>query len=195
MQAGQDSSSTNQTAVGTTPEGLVDPIAALDQEFVLPSASSSKEVDRVQKDAAVKRQSFRIGDLNLLCGQNAGRDVVETPSVSRIPYVAAWLKGVANVRGALVPVVDLALVFAIERNKDTKPYLLIFGQGEVLMGLMIDGLPLPRSFEVTECMNGVPPHPDILNGHVHGAYENNDEVWLDVDVDGFFRTLSERIAI
>lgn len=195
MQVGQESSRTNQAAVGTTPGGVVDPIAALDQGFVLPSASSSTEADRTQTDTAVKRQSFRIGDLNLLCSQNAGRDVVEPPPVSRIPYVATWLKGVANVRGALVPVVDLAAVFAIERNKDTKPYLLIFGQGEALMGLMIDGLPLPRSFEAAERMNGVPPHPDILKGHVHGAYENDNEVWLDVDVDGFFRTLSERIAV
>jgi len=194
MQVGQESSCKDQAAVATTPEGVVDPIAALDQEFVLPSASSSTETDHAQQDTTVKRQSFRVGDLNLLCSQNTGREVVEPPAVSRIPYAATWLTGMANVRGALVPVVDLAAVFAIERSKSTKPYLLIFGQGDGVMGLLIDGLPLPRSFEAAERTNGLPPHPDILKGHVRGAYESEGKVWLDLDVDGFFEVLSESIA-
>ena len=36
--------------------------------------------------------------------------------------------------------------------------------------------------------------PDLLQGHVHGAYERDGQVWLDVDVHGFFQTLGERIA-
>ena len=171
------------------PDTLLAPTAALTGEFVLPAAEAGPVAM-----TAVERLAFRVGPLGLLCVPDAGREVVPPPAVSRLPHLSAWLTGVANVRGLLLPVVDLASALGVERDAGLRPYLLIAGAGADALGLLVDGLPVPRGFEAAERMNGIPPHPDLLQGHVHGAYERDGQVWLDVDAHGFFQTLGERIA-
>ncbi len=178
------------TSEKTSPsDELLPPSVALGGEFVLPDDGAGPAVS-----ASVERLAFRIGPLGLLCPVDAGREVVPPQDVSRLPHLPSWLVGVANVRGMLVPVVDLAQALDLERNDAYQQYLLVFGAGEDVIGLLVDGLPTPCGVETEERMSGVPPHPDMLKGHVHGAYERDGEVWLDVDVEGFFNTLGERIA-
>ncbi len=171
------------------PTELVPPSVALGTEFVLPAAEAGPAAT-----TTVERLAFRVGPLGLLCVPEAGREVVPPPAASRLPHLPAWLPGVANVRGLLLPIVDLAAALGVERDAGLRPYLLIAGAGADALGLLVDGLPVPRSFETEERMNGIPPHPELLQGHVHGAYARDGQVWLDVDVQGFFQTLGERIA-
>jgi len=177
------------TTEGEIPNELVPPSVALGTEFVLPA----DEADTVATTTA-ERLAFRVGSLGLLCAADTGREVVPPPAVSRLPHLAPWLTGVANVRGLLIPVVDLARALGVGRDETQRPYLLMFGAGDNALGLLVDGLPLLRSFEPDERMGGIPPHPELLSGHVHGAYERAGQVWLDVDADSFFSTLGERIA-
>jgi chemotaxis signal transduction protein len=171
------------------PNEMLPPTAVLDGEFVLPEDEARETRSKTQE-----RLAFRVGPLGMLIAPDAGREVVPPPAVSRLPHLPAWLNGVANVRGLLLPVVDLAAAFGLERDKLLRPYLLICGAGEDAMGLLVDGLPLPRSFELTERMSGLPPHPELLQGHVYGAYEREGAVWLDVEVQGLFKNLGERIT-
>jgi chemotaxis signal transduction protein len=171
------------------PTELVPPSVALGTEFVLPADEAGPVTT-----TAVERLAFRVGPLGLLIPPDVGREVVLPPAVSRLPHLPAWFTGVANVRGLLLPVVDLAAAFAVERDQESRRYLLICGAGDDAIGLLVDGLPLPRNFEAAERMSGVPPHPEMLSGHVHGAYVRDGKVWLDTDAEGFIEALGEHVA-
>jgi chemotaxis signal transduction protein len=165
------------------------PTAALAGEFILPP-----EKLRDDHVLAQERLAFRVGALGMLFPTHAGREVVLPPPVSRLPHLPEWLAGVANVRGMLLPVVDLAIALELRRAPAPRPYLLICGAGEDAVGFLIDGLPLPLSFEASERMHGLPPHPAILTGHVFGAYERDANVWLDLNSESLLRSLGERVA-
>jgi chemotaxis signal transduction protein len=165
------------------------PTAALSGEFTLPETGQNNE--RVQ---AQERLAFRVGALGVLIPSNAGREVVTPPPVSRLPHLPAWLAGVANVRGMLLPVVDMAHALGLARDQVSKSYLLIHGAGEDAIGLLVDGLPQPLSFEESERMHGLPPHPDMFTGHVRGAYKRGDMVWLDLNSASFVGALGELVA-
>jgi purine-binding chemotaxis protein CheW len=169
---------------------MLPPTEALHGEFVLPEGATFGE----SATTAVERLAFRVGPISLLCATDVGREVVLPPMVSRLPHLPDWFSGVANVRGLLVPVVDLAAALTVEHDHDARPYLLICGSGNNTIGLLVDGLPLPRKFEPADLMSGVPPHPVLLDGHVYRGYERDGMVWLDLDAEGFFSTLAERIA-
>lgn len=166
------------------------PTEALDGGIIDPPV----EMDIAQTEGTVERLAVRVGGLNLLCDPDAGREVLLPPTVSRLPYTPEWLLGVANVRGALVPVVDLASAFGFEPRVDRRAYLLISGSGEGAMGLMVDGLPVLQHIDSGKRLDGIPPHPEFLKGHIRSAMVHAGSTWFDIELNGLFRTLGERVG-
>jgi len=171
-------------------EGLMPPSEALARELVLPPG----EIDS-SATSVLERLAFRVGPFGMLCAMELGREVVPQPESTHLPHLPAWLAGVANVRGMLVPVVDPANVFELEAGAPSRRYLLIFGAGEDIVGLLVDSLPAPCLIEpADQRLSGMPPHPAALKDYVLGSYEHEGEVWLDVDMRGFMDMLAERLA-
>jgi twitching motility protein PilI len=54
-------------------------------------------------------------------------EMLEVPDYTRLPSVQSWVKGVANVRGRLLPLFDLAAYFAgsLSGNRKTQRLLVI----------------------------------------------------------------------
>lgn len=50
---------------------------------------------------------FRVGDERFVASMDDVREVLDPPVCTRVPGTASWFLGVANVRGTLVPVIDL----------------------------------------------------------------------------------------
>lgn len=141
-----------------------------------------------------QRMGVRIGGLGLLFPFDAGREVIEPPAVSRIPNTASWLRGLANVRGLLVPVVDAAAAFDRERAADADAYLLILGRGENAFGLLIDGLPRLLEVDASSGLAEASNVPRLLGTSVRGAYGQADGVWLDVELDELLEALARHAA-
>lgn len=167
------------------------PSEALTGGIVEPPGETDPTADA---GAGEERLAVRIGGLHLLCAPDAGREVLLPPPASRLPHTPAWLLGVANVRGALVPVVDLAIAFGLERAADRRAYLLISGQGDSTVGLLVDGLPVLQRIDASRRFQGIPPHPELLKGHVRGAIDHAGATWLDIELTGLFETLAAQIA-
>ena len=52
--------------------------------------------------------AFRIGDERFVAARGAVREIMPMPEqLTRVPGAKTWLKGIANVRGQLLTVVDL----------------------------------------------------------------------------------------
>lgn len=174
-------------------EAALRPSEALDGGFDQ-AAVETPAADAAGAVLAAERLAVRVGNLHLLLAADAGREVILPLPASPLPHTPAWLLGIANVRGALVPVVDLAAALEVERNDLSRPYLLILGAGDDAIGLLVDGLPVLQRFESTGKLSGVPPHPSMLDGHVYGAFEHAGVVWLDIDIHGFLESVSELIS-
>jgi chemotaxis signal transduction protein len=170
---------------------LLSPTEALGGRLTLPEGAEAGESGAAD---AVERLAFRVGPIGLLCASDAGREVTLPPPVTRLPNLPAWMRGLANVRGTLIPVVDLAPAFGIEHETALTGYLLVMGAGDDALGLLVDGLPAIARFGAEEKMRGVPPHPERLSGHVACGYERDGVVWLDVDEAGIFGALTDGAA-
>lgn len=174
---------------------LVSPSAALQTEFVIPAAPEAGETTAAKDDSPVECLGFCIGNLGLLYPEIAGRELTEPSPTTPLPNTAPWLLGIANVRGNMVPVVDLSIAFGIERDQSQTRYLLIIGRADETMGLLVDGLPRPLSLEAREKLPSIPPPPELLEAHVKGAYDHAGAVWLDVDYDSFSLSLIAKVTV
>jgi purine-binding chemotaxis protein CheW len=52
--------------------------------------------------------TFVLGGDSYAAGINSIREILEVPSLTRVPLVPAFVRGVINLRGSVVPVIDLA---------------------------------------------------------------------------------------
>ena len=53
------------------------------------------------------RLAIRIGDAGYLLDMNAAAEIVATPPVTPVPWTRPWFRGLTNVRGRLIGVIDL----------------------------------------------------------------------------------------
>lgn len=177
-----------------SPTRLVDPVSALDRTFVLPHRETDGYSPGERDQQTLHRMGFQVGELGLLFPWDAGREVVVPPPVSRIPNTAPWFMGLANVHGGLVPVVNTAAAFSVARQTNVPDYLLIFGQGENALGLLIHGLPQLLDVNVSQRLANLPELPALLEGGaVSAAYDHAARLWLDLNLDGLSEALSQAI--
>ena len=155
---------------------------------------AAAELDLAVDTRAQQRMLLRVGALGLLVPWDGGREVAPVPPTSRVPNTPAWLRGLANVRGGLVPVVDVAAAFGLARASARTDYLLICGQGETAIGLLIDGL--PRAFDVDAAapLAEDAPLPAALAACVRARYRHADGVVLDMDLPSLFDALGQQLA-
>lgn len=186
--------SSTSTSTATSPRWL-SPVEALGR--FAPNERLQLEAEGEKEQIA--RFGFRVGGLGLLIGHNVGSEVVPPAAIARIPNTAGWLSGVTNLRGNLVPVFDLALLFESEAEageasgaQRAKKMILVIGNGERAAGLLIDGY--PRAVGSASPLHELPPLPDALSPHAGAGYLHDGMAWIEFRHEEFFEALARRIA-
>ncbi len=64
--------------------------------------------------------SFRIGEEEYAVGILRVREILRYEAVTRVPTAPPWVRGVINLRGSVVPVMDLAVRFGRSPAPPTK---------------------------------------------------------------------------
>jgi purine-binding chemotaxis protein CheW len=73
------------------------------------------------------------------------REIVELGAVTKVPSTPPWIRGVINLRGAVVPLIDLAVKFGLPPTPATKRTAIVVvelalaGRATV-MGAVVDGV-------------------------------------------------------
>jgi twitching motility protein PilI len=86
---------------------------------------------------------FYIGDNRFVAPLSAVKEILNFPStLTQIPGTRPWMLGVANVRGTLIPVIDLQLfLIGMKTRRGRRSRVLVFDMGEnyssVLVGEMV----------------------------------------------------------
>jgi purine-binding chemotaxis protein CheW len=71
------------------------------------------------------------------------QEIIQMQSITRVPRTPEFVRGVINLRGKVIPVVDLRMKFGIDRAEDTEKTCIVVVQirhadGVVVMGTIID---------------------------------------------------------
>jgi purine-binding chemotaxis protein CheW len=102
--------------------------------------------------------SFAIGDEQYGVDIMAVREIKEWPNVTPLPEQPDFLRGVINLRGAMVPIVDLRCRFGEGLTEATPTHIVIIVQiGERQVGLLADRVLDIVSYEA----GGIQPVPRI----------------------------------
>jgi len=90
------------------------------------------------------------------------KEIIEYATVTAVPKAPTWVRGVTNLRGAVVPVVDLAAKFGLEQKPVSKTTCIViietrFENQPVMMGVIADAV--SQVLELSE--EDIRPAPDF----------------------------------
>lgn len=127
--------------------------------------------------------AFRLGSENFVANRADVREVMPVPEqMTRVPGSKPWLRGVTNVRGQLMTIVDLrAFLGSGGGASDRRNRVLVMASRDVPTGLIVDQVFGFRRFSETEYESDAPVPRLRCEQYLRGAYRRASEVWPQFD--------------
>ncbi len=112
-------------------------------------------------------------------------ELMEVPTSTKLPGVQSWVIGLSNVRGRLIPLLDLARFMGGQMGSQRKAHrVLVLETDQLISGLVVDRAFGMQHFiaETFEQYNG--ELPERVNSFVAGAYRDaSGEPWCVFDMN------------
>lgn len=101
------------------------------------------ELDGMDEDAMRgKYLTFSLGE-NDLYGMEIRyiTEIIGIPSITQVPEMPEYIKGITNLRGKVIPVMDARLRFGkIEKPYDERTCIIVVDTGAFPIGLVVDSV-------------------------------------------------------
>lgn len=121
---------------------------------------------------------FRIGNIRLLVTMGEVGEILRYPNITKVPSALKWVKGLANIRGNLLPIMDLNRFVDNEALKLSKSSrVLVIQRGELSSGLLVDEVYGMRHFFTEEHSKNLPDTSDKLKMYLKGSFIQNEVEW------------------
>ena len=117
---------------------------------------------QIQNNASGMKEliSFRIGAQEFCVDIMAIREIRGWTAATALPQSPSFVKGVINLRGAVLPIVDLASRLGFESTEASDRNVIIVAQiGEQVVGLLVDAV----SDILTVTDDVIQPTPDVAS--------------------------------
>ncbi len=107
--------------------------------------TTQEESMNIQGNAVHQYLTFFIGGEEYAVGILKVKEIIEFDTITKVPHTPDWIRGVINLRGSVVPVVDLAIKFGQPPSEIGKLTCVIItevvSEGEnTVLGVMADAV-------------------------------------------------------
>ncbi len=126
----------------------------------------NKQVDQQNQDAvgqledAVQLVGFMIGDEEYSIPILNIQEIIKPIAWTRVPQTPPYVLGVFNLRGSVIPLIDLRLKFGLSQQKQSdETRFIVMKEGSEIAGFVIDRLTEALRIRKTD----INPAPDTLD--------------------------------
>jgi purine-binding chemotaxis protein CheW len=122
-------------------------------------------VDNINHGAGQRREliSFRIGDQEFCVDIMSVREIRGWVAATPLPRSPSYVKGVINLRGAVLPIIDLGARLGLKTTEPTARHvIMVVNLGARTIGLLVDAV----SDIINLTDDAVQPTPDVASEQV-----------------------------
>ena len=118
---------------------------------------------------------FRIGDINLVAPLDQVNEILHYPNLTIVPGTKPWVKSVANVRGTLLPVMDLngylgkKVATIVQKTR-----ILVVKYEDMTVGIVVDEVLGLKHFSDDDKVTAVKKFDDSMRSYIQGAFRQNE---------------------
>jgi purine-binding chemotaxis protein CheW len=112
------------------------------------------------------------------------QEIIRTMEITRVPRAPAFVEGVINLRGKVIPIVDLRARFGMEsKPHDSQTRIIVVELNAMIVGFVVDSVS-----EVLRIQsNTVEPPPPIVSGidseYISGVGKLDDRLLILIDIN------------
>jgi len=132
---------------------------------------------------------FRIGKESYGIGIRFVIEIIELQNISEVPDMPKYVKGVINLRGKVIPIIDLRLRFEMdERAYDNRTCIIVTEVDHVLVGCLVDTV--EEVMEIPEKNIESPPRFRTSTGkdlYIQGMGKVGESIKILIDVEKIVR--------
>ncbi|HFB65741.1 MAG TPA: chemotaxis protein CheW [Aeromonadales bacterium] len=121
--------------------------------------------------------AFKLNGKKYVAPLSEVAEIMDVPGLTRIPGAKKWVRGVANVRGTLLPVMDLQGLLYKKPNRSRKQRLLVIQNGDFLSSIVVDDVIGLQHFEDIDRLEDVPEVDEAVKPYVNDGFNREDQVW------------------
>ncbi|NLY10292.1 MAG: chemotaxis protein CheW [Firmicutes bacterium] len=127
---------------------------------------------------------FRLAEEEFALGITKVREIIKVTEITRLPHVAKYIEGVTNLRGEVIPVVNLRKRFGLEEEEETQDTrIIIVDIDSSKVGFIVD--------EVKEVLrvpsDAIDPPPSNVAGlsstYLEGIAKHDDRLLILLHID------------
>jgi len=121
---------------------------------------------------------FRLGDLQLVAPLAEVSEILTPPSLSQVPRTKAWVCGIANVRGNLMPIMDLSgYLHDRAAVMGRRSRILVVNHNGVYSGLVVDAVLGLRHFRDEQRCDELPGDDKHIHEYMTQGFRVGNEHW------------------
>ena len=124
-------------------------------------AAPTPKAERAKPAELVQLIVFRLGDEDYGIRIEQVKEVTVTPEVARMPKTPLFIKGIANLRGDIIAIIDLEERFRLRpagRELPERTYTVAVEAADYTLGLVVREVPRPFTLPVSQ----IEPAPEFV---------------------------------
>ncbi len=122
--------------------------------------------------------SFSLSGVDYLAPMDEISEIIPIPETTDVPGVKSWLKGVSNLRGVLLTLIDLQEFLGRSSSRNVlRQRVLVLDQKGSYLGLIVDEVTGMQHFEEKDLKEEGLTADAAVAPYIVGAFERDQEVW------------------
>ena len=116
------------------------------------------------------------------------REIMGIQDITRVPHTPPHIKGVINLRGKVIPVIDLRVKFGLPETEYTQRTCIVvvqvrMGNDDVQMGTIVDGVSEVANLTAAEIEDTPEFGRDVASPYLLGMAKTKNGVKILLDID------------
>ena len=156
---------------------IIDPAAILCEIDDRCRLSADSLPQKLESSDALSSVGFRLGDSRLVAELGEVAEILTYPEMTVVPNTRSWICGIANIRGKLLPVVDLGRYLSGTGTVVTyRTRVLVVDYQGIYSGLVVDEVFGLKHFPEEARVDAAYPD-EALGEYVSHSYRSGDHQW------------------
>jgi purine-binding chemotaxis protein CheW len=150
---------------------------------IIDKQGKQKDLPVGHSDNIVQLVGFIIGDEEYAVPILSIQEIIKPIDWTRVPQTPAYILGVFNLRGSVIPLIDLRVKFGLKpKNHNDETRFFVLKQGDDVAGFVIDRLTMALRIS----KQNIGPAPDTLaadDSMIDGVGKQDDRILTILKVD------------
>jgi twitching motility protein PilI len=122
--------------------------------------------------------AFRLAGSSLVVPLDEVVEILEFPPLTHVPMTSPWVRGMANIRGSLLPVIDLGGYLNDSMTKITaRTRILVVDHNNVYTGLVVDEVFGMKHFMNDEYVASEVVVEEFLKPYMQNGFQSGERYW------------------